>query len=65
VKGLLDLYTATLDPGWLEAAVSLQRKQDDLFLDQERGGYFTSREGDEFIVIRLKEDQVRLGLVFF
>jgi len=38
----------------------VQDKQDQLFLDRERGGYFTSQEGDEFIVIRLKEDQVEV-----
>jgi uncharacterized protein YyaL (SSP411 family) len=55
----LDLYHATLDSAWMELAVQLQKKQDELFLDTEQGGYFTSRQGDEFIIIRLKEDQVR------
>jgi uncharacterized protein YyaL (SSP411 family) len=56
----LDLYHATLDSAWLEQAIGLQGKQDQLFLDTEQGGYFTSRQGDEFIIIRLKEDQVRI-----
>jgi hypothetical protein len=38
--------------------VRLQGKQDEQFLDTERGGYFTSKQGDEFVIIRLKEDQV-------
>merc|ERR1719330_999650 len=42
---------------WLEFAHRLQTKQDELFLDREGGGYFSSREGDEEIVLRLKDDQ--------
>lgn len=57
IQGLLDLYAATLDASWLAEAVRLQGKQDELFLDRERGGYFTSKEGDEFVIIRLKEEQ--------
>jgi uncharacterized protein YyaL (SSP411 family) len=63
-QGLLDLYAATLDPCWLGEAVRLQGKQDELFLDTERGGYFTSKQGDEFVIIRLKEDQV-INFFFF
>jgi hypothetical protein len=63
-QGLLDLYAATLDAAWLGEAVRLQGKQDELFLDTERGGYFTSKPGDEFVIIRLKEDQVT-NLYFF
>jgi uncharacterized protein YyaL (SSP411 family) len=63
-QGLLDLYAATLDAAWLGEAVRLQGKQDELFLDTERGGYFTSKQGDEFVIIRLKEDQV-INLFFF
>ena len=57
VQALLDLYSATFDEIWLRQAVSVQKTQDDLFLDKDQGGYFTSREGDEQIVLRLKDDQ--------
>jgi uncharacterized protein YyaL (SSP411 family) len=63
-QGLLDLYAATLDPCWLGEAVRLQGKQDELFLDTERGGYFTSKQGDEFVIIRLKEDQVIFSIFY-
>jgi hypothetical protein len=45
--------------------VRLQGQQDELFLDPERGGYFTSKQGDEFVIIRLKEDQVINLYLFF
>ena len=57
VKALLDLYQLTLDEKWLKHAVDVQTAQDELFLDSEHGGYFTSRDHDEEIVIRLKDDQ--------
>ena len=57
VGAMLDLYRLTLDEKWLANAKELQEIQDELFLDKEKGGYFTSREGDEDIVLRLKDDQ--------
>ena len=57
VGAMLDLYRLTLDDKWLTHAQELQEVQDELFLDKEKGGYFTSREGDEEIVLRLKDDQ--------
>ena len=57
VGAMLDLYRLTLDEKWLAYAKELQEIQDELFLDKEKGGYFTSREGDEEIVLRLKDDQ--------
>ena len=57
VGAMLDLYRLTLDEKWLAHAKELQEIQDELFLDEEKGGYFTSREGDEEIVLRLKDDQ--------
>jgi hypothetical protein len=65
LQGLLDLYAATLNAAWLGEAVRMQGKQDELFLDTERGGYFTSKQGDEFVIIRLKEDQVIHLYLFF
>ena len=45
-----------MEDRWLELAYSLQLKQDELFLDSPKGGYFASQEGDEEIVLRLKDD---------
>jgi uncharacterized protein len=56
VQGLLDLYEASFDVGWLEFAISLQEMQDRLFFDEERGGYFSGTGKDESILLRMKED---------
>ena len=57
VAAFLDLYQATLQESWLTAAVEVQDTLDLLFLDQTDGGYFTSKEGDDQIILRLKDDQ--------
>jgi uncharacterized protein YyaL (SSP411 family) len=56
VQGLLDLYEASFEIEWLQWAERLQRKMDELFWDDERGGYFNSSAHDASIVLRLKED---------
>ena len=55
IAGLLDLYEADFDTGWLQWAVELQARQDALFAD-EAGGYFSVAEGDPNILLRMKED---------
>ncbi|XP_077299776.1 spermatogenesis-associated protein 20 isoform X2 [Arctopsyche grandis] len=57
IKGLLDLYEASLNRDWLEWACQLQEKQDELFWDEKGHGYFTSQSRDVSVVLRLKEDQ--------
>jgi uncharacterized protein YyaL (SSP411 family) len=54
--GALDLYEATGEIAWLQWAAELQGTLDQLFLDREHGGYFSAREGDASIVVRMKED---------
>jgi uncharacterized protein YyaL (SSP411 family) len=54
--GALDLYEATGEIVWLQWAAELQGTLDELFLDRENGGYFSAREGDASIVVRMKED---------
>ena len=56
IRGLLDLYQCKLDGQWLEWAVQLQRRQDDLFWDPELAGYFSSAAGGEDLLLRLKDD---------
>jgi uncharacterized protein YyaL (SSP411 family) len=56
IQGLLDLYEASFDVGWLRFAIELQEIQDRLFFDQERGGYFSGAGHDPSILLRLKED---------
>ncbi|KAF5282492.1 hypothetical protein FQR65_LT14262 [Abscondita terminalis] len=57
IRGLLDLYEASLDSDWLQWAETLQEQQDRQFWDGQGFGYFTSPEGDASILIRGKEDQ--------
>jgi uncharacterized protein len=56
IQGLLDLYAASFDVSWLQFALELQETQDRLFLDQERGGYFSGTGRDASILLRMKED---------
>jgi len=56
VFGLLELFQADPDPRWLTWAVSLQRRQDELFWDEEQGGWFSTTGRDASVLLRLKED---------
>jgi uncharacterized protein YyaL (SSP411 family) len=56
IQGLLDLYEASFDIGWLQFAIELQETQDRLFFDEERGGYFSGTGKDASILLRMKED---------
>jgi uncharacterized protein len=56
IQGLLDLYEASFDTGWLRFAIELQEIQARLFFDNERGGYFSGAGNDPSILLRLKED---------
>jgi uncharacterized protein YyaL (SSP411 family) len=56
IQGLLDLYEASFDVGWLRFAIELQAIQDQLFFDEARGGYFSGAGNDPSILLRLKED---------
>lgn len=56
IQGLLDLYDATLEKKWLEWAEELQEKMNELFWDEEQGGYFSSAKGDRHLLVRMKED---------
>jgi uncharacterized protein YyaL (SSP411 family) len=51
----LDLYQATGDIAWLQWSKELQTRLDELFLDNETGGYFSARAGDTSILVRIKE----------
>jgi len=56
ISGLLDLYEADFDLGWLRWARKLQDTLDLHFWDQERGGYFSTSDRDPAILLRMKED---------
>ena len=55
IQGLLDLYEASFDYRWLAFADTLQKKQDELFLDPENGGYYASSGKDSNVLLRVKK----------
>jgi uncharacterized protein YyaL (SSP411 family) len=56
IFGLLELFQADGDPAWLEWALELQRRQDELFWDAQDGGWFSTTGKDASVLLRLKED---------
>ncbi len=56
IQGLLDLYEAGFELRWLQWADRLQTTMDELFWDEQDGGYFNSAADAPDIVLRLKED---------
>jgi uncharacterized protein YyaL (SSP411 family) len=56
IFGLLELFQADGDPGWLEWAVALQRRQDELFWDEADGGWFSTTGRDRSVLLRMKDD---------
>ena len=56
IQGLLDLYEADFNTDWIAWALELQTKQDALFSDPIRGGYFSVQKDAPHILFRIKED---------
>ncbi|MCU1384808.1 MAG: Thioredoxin-related protein [Acidobacteria bacterium] len=56
ISGLLELFQADPQPMWLEWAIALQRRQDELFWDEEAGGWFSTTGRDPSVLLRMKED---------
>jgi uncharacterized protein YyaL (SSP411 family) len=56
IFGLLELFQADGDPAWLEWALTLQRRQDELFWDADGGAWFSTTGRDPSVLLRLKED---------
>ena len=55
VWGLLELFQTGGDPAWLDWAVELQARQDELFWDEE-GGWFATTGEDPSVLLRVKEE---------
>ncbi|MBM3781764.1 MAG: thioredoxin domain-containing protein [Acidobacteria bacterium] len=55
IFGLLELLQATGDARWLRWAIDLQRRQDARFLDEARGGYFSTTGDDPSVLVRTRE----------
>jgi uncharacterized protein len=56
IFGLLELFQADVDPVWLEWAIALQERQDELFWDAAAGGWFSTTGRDPSVLLRMKED---------
>jgi uncharacterized protein YyaL (SSP411 family) len=56
VWGLLELFQTDGDARWLEWAIALQTRQDELFWDPVDGGWFSTTGNDPSVLLRLKED---------
>lgn len=56
VFGLIELFQADPDPRWLTWAAALQRRQDELFWDEENGGWYGTTGSDSSILLRMKDD---------
>lgn len=55
ISGLIDLYEATFDDGYLEWADRLQKTQIKLFWDSHHGGFYSTAEGQTDLILRLKD----------
>jgi len=53
---VLELFQADGDPAWLAWALDLQRRQDELFWDEQDGGWFSTTGRDASVLLRIKED---------
>jgi len=56
IWGLLELFQVDGDPDWLEWALRLQSRQDELFWDLKHGGWFSTTGSDPSVLLRMKED---------
>ena len=56
IFGLIELFQAGGDPRWLDWALTLQQRQDELFWDPAQGGWFSTTGQDRSVLLRLKED---------
>ena len=56
VWGLLELFQVSGDVTWLRWARELHARQDELFWDQEDGGWFSTTGQDPSVLLRMKED---------
>jgi uncharacterized protein YyaL (SSP411 family) len=54
IQGLITLYEADFDEGWLRWAIELQTSQDKIFWDSDDGGYFFAEEKGNFLPVRKK-----------
>ena len=56
ILGFLDLYETRFEPGDFQFAVRLAERAMELFEDRDDGGFFSTADGAENLVLRLKDD---------
>ncbi|CAG8462636.1 12261_t:CDS:10 [Dentiscutata erythropus] len=56
IEGLLHLYQSSFNESYLSWAIDLQDRQNQLFYDEQSGGYYNVKEGTKDILLRLKDD---------
>ena len=56
IWGLLELFQSDSNPDWLEWALALQRRQDELFWDDQAAGWFSTTGRDASVLLRMKEE---------
>ncbi len=56
IFGLLELFQAGGDPAWLQWALTLQLRLDELFWDPIDGAWFSTTGKDPSVLLRLKEE---------
>jgi uncharacterized protein YyaL (SSP411 family) len=56
IFGLLDVFQAGGEPEWLEWALTLQRRMDELFWDASEGGWYSTTGTDPSVLLRMKEE---------
>ena len=55
VWGLIELYEATFEVTYLEAAIALNREMIDIFWDKKGGGLYFTGKGNEALITKSKE----------
>jgi uncharacterized protein YyaL (SSP411 family) len=55
-NALLDLYETRFETDHLELAVRILGRMCELFEDRERGGFYSTAEGDSNLILRMKDD---------
>ncbi|MBL7226032.1 MAG: thioredoxin domain-containing protein [Desulfobacteraceae bacterium] len=55
VWGLIELYEATFEVTYLEAAIALNREMIDIFWDKKGGGLYFTGKGNEALIAKSKE----------
>jgi uncharacterized protein YyaL (SSP411 family) len=53
-QGLIDLYEATFEPRWLEAAIAVADATEERFADRDAGGWFATAADGEALIAREK-----------